>query len=129
MVFHGLWLEKETKYGFINSKGELVVPVIYNTIEKFGSRGFEPENYDETNKTESPVVYWALVKKDNRYGCINSKGEVIVPIVYDEIGNFGRFDAELALIKRDNKYGLINIKGELVVECIYKSPEEIVIKK
>ena len=66
----------------------------------------------------------ATVKKDGKYGYINTKGNFVVN---DENGNrieiSGKFDEaysfteDLAVVKKDGKYGYINTKGEWVIEC------------
>nr|WP_185714604.1 WG repeat-containing protein [Campylobacter rectus] len=66
----------------------------------------------------------ATVKKDGKYGYINTKGNFVVN---DENGNrieiSGKFDnaysftEDLAVVKKDGKYGYINTKGEQVIEC------------
>ena len=66
----------------------------------------------------------ATVKKDGKYGYINTKGNFVVN---DENGNrieiSGKFDEaysfteDLAVVKKDGKYGYINTKGEQIIEC------------
>lgn len=58
-----------------------------------------------------------IIKKENKFGILNSKNETIIPIMYDEIissENWNYF-----IIKQKNKFGLININGDLVKEPIY----------
>ena len=57
---------------------------------------------------------FAAVKKDGKYGYINTKGEQIVECKFD---NGGDFNEGFAVVKKDGKWGYINTKGEQIVEC------------
>ena len=59
----------------------------------------------------------AVVKKDGKYGFINTNGEEVIPCRYD----FARsFSEGLADVEKDRKYGFINTKGEEVIPCKYE---------
>ena len=96
---------KDGRCGYINKKGEEVIPCQYENASNFFG-GFAPVSngdnlYFINTKGEkvlsSPYAYaltntmdgfsngLACVIKDGKYGCINAKGEVIVPLIYDEI--------------------------------------------
>ena len=90
-------------FGFINMKGEIIVPIEYTAIGMFG----------EIHKE------WAIVKKDNQFGFIDMKGEIIVPIEYTAIGMFGEIHKEWAIVKKDNQFGFIDMKGEIIVPIEY----------
>jgi hypothetical protein len=72
-----------------------------------------------------------IIKKENKYGIINSKNETIIPIVYDEIKSSQNW--RYFIIKQKNKIGLININGTVTKEPIYDNielrKEYIVLKK
>lgn len=56
-------------------------------------------------------------KKTNKYGFINLKGDLVIPCVYNNVGNFSE---GLCLIYNDNnKAGFINKSGEIVIPTIY----------
>lgn len=84
---------KDKKYGFVNAKGKVVVPMIYDRADVF-SEGLAP------------------VQKDGKWGFINEKGKVIVPMVYDGANVFSE---GLAPVKKDEKWGFVNDKGEVVI--------------
>lgn len=132
------------KCGFIDTKGNVVVPIIYNYADNFSngisqvtlgrhSRGiYDPD--DETPKigfvdtkgdVVIPLIYdWIdfyytdtiVVKKDDKYGIINTKGEEIIPLIYDNAGNFSD---GLAMVEKDNMCGYIDINGNEVIPLIY----------
>jgi len=56
--------------------------------------------------------------EDEKYvhGFINSKGEVIVPIIYDKVKDF---DDGIALVEKDGEYGFIDKTGKIVVPLKY----------
>ena len=57
---------------------------------------------------------FAAVKKDGKWGYINTKGEQIVKCKFDGAGNFSE---GFAVVFKDGKCGYINTKGEQIVEC------------
>ena len=85
------------KWGFINEKGEEVIPFIYEDTTYFHKD-------------------YVAVKKDGKWGFINQKGERIIPFLYDDASYFTE---GLALVKKDDKYGYINDKNETVLPFIY----------
>jgi hypothetical protein len=80
VFFDGLKLvrNKEDKFGFENNKGVMVIPAIYVIARDFNGYG------------------WTAVSKGEYglgvMGCINTKGEMIVPFEFDFIDyNFGKY--------------------------------------
>ena len=97
----------------------------------------------------------AAVKKDDRWGCINSRGEFKIPCVYDDLAlvskgivvmtgnlyglldyngneilpcvydNLPIYDECLSIVMLDGKYGLMNSEFELVAPCIYDDWEAV----
>jgi hypothetical protein len=57
--------------GFINEKGELIIPFSYNYYEY-----------------STFIDGYAVVKKNNKFGIIDKKGKVIIPANYDDLSNF-----------------------------------------
>ncbi|MBS9783276.1 MAG: WG repeat-containing protein [Pasteurella sp.] len=118
--------------GFIDSKGEIIVPLIYDRVEPFDDYGFaivkKAEWYsviDSKGKRIVPLEYdyiksfsngLALVKKHNKYGFINTKGQVVLPLEYDFADSFRE---GLALVIKDKKYSFINTKGKVVIPLEY----------
>ncbi|WDV46330.1 WG repeat-containing protein [Clostridiaceae bacterium M8S5] len=90
-------------YGFINNiDGGYVLP-IYQYLDMNGdeyfSGGLEP------------------VKKNDRFGFINIKGETVIDFIYDEAR---AFKDGLAVIKKDGLYGYINLKGDIIIPPTYQ---------
>lgn len=100
--------------GFINLKGEEIVPLIYHD--------FQPEFYEG----------YAVVSKNNYRECvINTKGEEILNTEYACLLDFcdGLACAERLskfLWFKKSKYGYIDIKGKEIISCIYDEAKDFV---
>lgn len=113
------------KFGFKNSKGEILVPYIYDYIPKSRDMGDRLEFVSnprfiflgEFNEGMA-VVY----KKDKGYGFVNAKGKEIIPCQYKSAL---AFTEGLAAVKNENdKWGYINMEGEVVIPFIYDFPQQ-----
>lgn len=92
-------VELNGKWGFINQKGEEIIPLKYDNVEHF-SEGF------------------AIVKLNGKYGFINKEGKKIIPIKYDYIH---RFSEGFAKVKLNGKWGFINTKGKEIVPPLVRA--------
>ncbi len=88
-----LRISNGTKYGFINPKGELFIPLEFDYAVPF----FEG---------------LAAVTKDGKSGFINPEGKVAIPLQFEKV-NF--FRNGLAVVKQNGNWGIINKSGEVVV--------------
>jgi hypothetical protein len=63
---------------------------------------------------------YAQVSNDGKkFGLIDVKGNLVIPVKYEEVGTFGDPYPELSLVKLNGKYGLVNKQGKEVVKPIY----------
>ncbi len=85
-------VSKNNKEGFINKKGVMVVPAIYDRVGHFSDGR-------------------ACVKKGSKWGAIDKKGRMVIPAIYDEIGNFM---GGVADYRQGNKKGLIDKNGKVI---------------
>ena len=69
--------------------------------------------YDNVNSFSEGL---ASVKQNGKYGFIDKKGTVIVPLIYDNVNSFSE---GLAIVGQNCKYGLIDKKGNIVLPLIY----------
>jgi len=125
-------VEKDGKYGYVNVDGELVIDCKYDSANSFREQlawvnknglwglintddgivtPFEHE-YDDVGIYDELTV----VKKDGKYGYINSSGELVIDCIYDEAESIV---GELAKVKKDSLWGAITKSGEVFVPCIY----------
>ena len=92
-----IWVRAGGKYGFLNSKGENIIPFNYD----FATNFFEG---------------MAKVKQNNLYGCLNKEGKIVIPIEYSEISPLtnGFYTAI-----KSGKYALLDAKGTIVLPAEY----------
>jgi hypothetical protein len=88
---------KDNKYGAVNSKGELIIPLKYTSLNFF---------IDDV----------ASAGYGEGIGIINNRDKVLVDFKYDDIDYF--FDG-LAVAQKNNKFGYIDIQGEEVIPFKY----------
>ncbi|TKC05860.1 WG repeat-containing protein [Pedobacter frigoris] len=60
----------------------------------------------------------AVVSKAGKYGHINKKGEIVIPLVYDDAYDF---EGDYAIIKQNEKYGLITADGKIKLPAKYEN--------
>ena len=82
-------VELDEKCGYINDKGEVVIPLEYETAMSFSSG-------------------LAAVTKRDKFGYINKENTVVIPFEYDAATIF--VDGE-AKVKKDGKWGTISLDG------------------
>jgi hypothetical protein len=90
---------KNNKSGFINRKGELVIPLMYDGL------------FNYQNGLAVAII-------DGKYGYIDTKGKTVIPFIYERADSF---DETLAAVKKIGKYGFINRKGTLVIPYKYSN--------
>lgn len=100
-------VSKNGKFGYIDTKGNEVIPYKYD-----GGNGFSEG--------------LAAVVKDNKYGYIDRQGNVVIPITLDVFGEYylewdrpRDFHEGLAIVKKGEKYGYIDTKGHEIIQCKY----------
>ncbi|MBK9635062.1 MAG: WG repeat-containing protein [Bacteroidetes bacterium] len=59
----------------------------------------------------------AKVVKNNKVGFINSKGEIVIPFIFDEANNFSE---NIASVSVNNLWGCIDINGNIIIPFKYK---------
>ena len=89
----------KSKFGVIDASGKMIIPAIYQNIgeisdlvsfQKDGLWGYVnllnkvivPPTYDEARSFDNEA---AIVSFNNRFGIINTKGEIKVPIIFDDV--------------------------------------------
>jgi hypothetical protein len=93
------WVMNREKRGYIDRTGKMVIP--WDTTG-FGSQFSEG--------------LAAMTGKDDRFGFINKKGEVVIDYQYDEVT---RYVNGLARVNILSKWGFIDTKGNLVIKPKY----------
>src|SRR5690606_4640992 len=116
--------EKEEKLGYILPDGKTFTPAEFDYASD--SRGDRAKDINESVSgllfknvkikyfPEYTVTYWnednlGLAIKNNKYGFINKKGKVIVPLIYDDAFPFYN---GYASVKKGKKWFYIDKKGK-----------------
>ena len=86
------------KYGYIDKKGNVAIPFIYEYATNF-------------------IDGISVVRTNDYCGIINKHGEIITPFIYTAIRDF---EKGYAWVRKDDKYGLIDKTGKEIVPCIYE---------
>jgi len=86
-------------WGYADTTGKVVIKPKYTRVHS-------------TNNFER-----LLVSNDNKYGIVNSKGKIIVPVEYS---NINRINKEGFIVKNDKKYYFFNYKGKKIIKKPYK---------
>jgi hypothetical protein len=97
-------VELNKKMGVINTKGELVIPCMYDKMIAIRAEG----------------ASYYIVCRNSRYGVLNERNEVVVPFVYDFIDICDYIPAIVRVSER-GKSGLMNVvTRKWVAPAIYE---------
>lgn len=88
------------KYGFINKKGEIVVPFVYDYLYGF-HEGL------------------AMAYQKKKYGFIDQAGNIVIPFDYEDA--ISHFDNGFAIVMQNGLCGIIDVNGAWVVPSVYES--------
>ena len=138
-------LNKDSKYGVIDTTGKIIVEPIYDNVtipnpekavfvckeedklivlnnlnEKIFTE-YEEVDAISINGIASNIPYEKTVlkyKKDGKYGIISFEGKEITKPIYEEIKGLENKETEL-LVKLNGKYGVINAKGAKLIKPEY----------
>ena len=157
---------KNGKYGLINEKEEIKIPFIFNSLEsfdkdenaivsikdttsnqekfgvidRFGAWIVKPiyeyiESYSVDNFFDKKG--YLLVKKNDKYGFVDTKNVIKIPFLFDDLSNFDSKgyaiantikktievpdlkDKDVMIVSSENRCGIIDRKGNWVVPAIY----------
>lgn len=98
-------VKKDSRITYINRKGEVI----------FELTKYKDDPIVSANSFEYGI---ALIKTaSGKEGCINIKGEFVVPPIYSSIYYAG--DNTLLVKNEKDKFGYINYKGEVLIELKY----------
>jgi len=125
------------KFGIIDQNNNITIPLIYNEINTnipligYGykeGRIFKINNFSSLEKQKNEIRYntknCLYVKKDGKYGIINTKNETIIPIEYDGIyendfwvrSQIRNKDKDYLIFEKESKFGFEKRK------IVYKTP-------
>ncbi|WP_298903901.1 WG repeat-containing protein [uncultured Psychroserpens sp.] len=125
---------KDNKFGYVDIKNEVKIPFIYDealpfyyevaSVKKNNRYGVINENNDVIipfDVYRSHFVFTHGLSKfslnHGKYGLINTKGEIVIPQIYDTIEYvvLGRYFR----VKKDGKSGIVNLEGKEIIPPKY----------
>lgn len=87
------WIKENWKWGCIDQYGNNIIPPQYDSIDC---------SHEQVK-----------VQENKKYWFINKQGKILVPIIYDEIGEFSEW---LVRVKKDKLYGYMDTNGNIVIK-------------
>ena len=117
------------RWGFINRKGRLVVPCIWNEAYDFNNRRHYRMFWNEEIEDEDTLP-WTSVRKGQLVGMIDTTGTVRIPVKFRYTNRAqivfkttGKGEIAAARDAKSGKWGLIDRKGEWVIRPVYHGLE------
>ncbi|RZF62383.1 WG repeat-containing protein [Sphingobacterium corticibacterium] len=96
------------KYGVKDKSGNVVVKPKFNQVSDF---------------IEGSGLHEVMI--NDKYGIVNSMGQVILPVIYDMIEAYNPYVGNLLLyVKVNDKYGFINQQGKIIVSPTYSYTDD-----
>lgn len=127
-------IKKNNRYGYIDKSGKIIVPIEYDYTGDFSEglvivgEGDKAGYFNEKGELVLPIIYdiaqpfkegLAVVKNsDYRYGVINTKGKIVIPIKVGSIGkiNYKFFKNGFYIVdQRNDKSTLFDQNGNKIV--------------
>ena len=128
-------VSKNDKYGFIDTKGKVVIEPKYEWASSFsdGLAIVSVEGLygaiDKQGKTVIPFEYQALADfhdgfataarppknpedYESKYGLINKQNEIVIPFMYESMGNLSE---SLIAVKKDGKWGYVDTTNKSII--------------
>lgn len=93
-------IRQNEKYGFIDTKGNILVPAQYDWAEPFS-------HFSDL----LPGDHLFAVKKGDKYGFVDAQNKTVIPFVYDDAEPFSY---GVTLVKKDGKFGLIDTRNQVL---------------
>ncbi len=102
---HLLVVKKNDKFGILNEKGKLVIPIEYESLSPIGSNA-TPEFF-----------YYA--KKDGKAGILSRDNRVTIPFEFEHLSYKKTYFETSFSVKGKPRLGVIDLKGKEILPPIY----------
>jgi WG containing repeat len=123
----------DRRYGFVNTKGEQVVPIKYLDVTSFSEGLAFVTDYKEHGYIDSTGIFVIKLPEkivgynfseglapvsnaDYKVGYIDKTGKVVIPYIYDEPGLFSEGKAKVTI---NGKTGLMDRDQNIILEAKY----------
>jgi len=104
----------------LNTKSEYIKMYVGNEYKYYNLEFEEKQN---TQVLKGNTIF--LSKKDDKYGYINSEGEVVVDYIYDDATEQNKFG--YVAVQKNGKWGSLDSNGKVVVEPKYILDNNLII--
>lgn len=136
-----MWAKKDGKYGFVNNKGEVIVPLIYDQASwfrvdlfsddvVFAKQGLTWIAFDKNGNQLYTIFADKVVtgfggyveltnhtEQGKKVGLIEKyTGKTVIPVKYDGLSQV--HDGAIGFVK-DKQYGFLDLNGKVIVQPIY----------
>lgn len=132
---------KQNKWGFIDKDSSIVIPFEYDFLNPFenhlafakqGSKEFfiTYKNLKlEGDYDEARIFSFGLagVRKGKKWGFIDEKGKIVIPIQYDDVDYFR--PSGLCAVTKNGKSGFIDKSGKEIIPIIYPEVNQQMLDK
>lgn len=111
------------RFGFIDKEGRVVIKPQFTSAGDF-TEGLAPVSLTDEALLHSGGEYMPdedQMESERRWGFINKRGELVIPMIYERVGHF---HDGLAPFRKAGKWGYLNRKGEVVVPSRFEEAEE-----
>ena len=126
-------VSKSDKYGVIDTTGKVVIKFLHDQLGRINSlfpyKKKELWGYMNLNGKSiiNPIYNYAedikdgicLVQKDTLFGCLDSKGKVIIPIEYDNIQQLN--ETQYLIVQKNSLLGITRTNGEVTLQNEYSN--------
>ena len=137
-----IFVKKGDKWGVIDRRENEIVPIIYDSYKEISNNddyaafkindrwtriGISKKilsikegdeiilhNYDNWVYINEKNI---AVRRDNKWGIINSSGNEVIPLTYDDCYRFNW--GNNLLVKKDGRYGVIDCCGNIIISFLY----------
>jgi hypothetical protein len=110
---HCARVEKNGKYGYINDKGGIVIPIIYDDCE--------PQLYESQTHDDEYIFIPCRASLNGKYGYINIIGVEVIKFRYEYATMFhDYYNGMTAAVVLNGKVGFIDATGKEIIPCIYE---------
>lgn len=126
------------KFGAINTKGELIIPIIYDEFQDFGRNPNAIVNYkgkfgliNSSNKTTYPIDnktidgdrreldYYIIENKDSKFGIIDKDLKPIFNFDFQNLSSCYYDTKNRFIAQQNDKYGVIDRAGRIIIPFEY----------
>lgn len=128
-----LGAKKDDQWGYLDLEGQWVIPPQWDTVSDFapnglaavcqdGAWGYIQRDGVVAIQTMYASVHdfmgsYAVVNQNNRYGLVDSKGEIVIPCIWNDISY--RSDEPIAVKNDDGFYGFVDMENHVVIDFDY----------